>query len=134
MPLTFLRRLVRIPQSVQSHPTTLPTLRYHTFPQSSPQYLTRHLSSTPSFNATFNQVLRGCRKVQRARRKKSPQLANRPEMKGVCIRVGITKPKKPNSGERKTAKVRLSNGKEVTAYIPGEGNLKSRERKLKQNG
>jgi small subunit ribosomal protein S12 len=42
-------------------------------------------------------------------------------MKGVCLRVGITRPKKPNSGERKTARVRLSNGKEVTAYIPGEG-------------
>jgi ribosomal protein S12 len=44
-------------------------------------------------------------------------------MKGVCIRVGITKPKKPNSGERKIARVRLSNGNEVTAYIPGEGML-----------
>jgi small subunit ribosomal protein S12 len=44
-------------------------------------------------------------------------------MKGVCIRVGITKPKKPNSGERKIARVRLSNGNEVTAYIPGEGTL-----------
>jgi small subunit ribosomal protein S12 len=42
-------------------------------------------------------------------------------MKGVCIRVGVTKPKKPNSGERKIARVRLSNGIEVTAYIPGEG-------------
>lgn len=42
-------------------------------------------------------------------------------MKGVCIRVGITKPKKPNSGERKIARVRLSNGNEITAYIPGEG-------------
>jgi small subunit ribosomal protein S12 len=42
-------------------------------------------------------------------------------MKGVCLRVGITKPKKPNSGERKIARVRLSNGIEVTAYIPGEG-------------
>ena len=42
-------------------------------------------------------------------------------MKGVCLRVGTVKPKKPNSGERKVARVRLSNGKEVTAYIPGEG-------------
>jgi len=42
-------------------------------------------------------------------------------MKGVCVRVGITKPKKPNSGERKVARVRLSNGRVVTAYIPGEG-------------
>jgi len=46
---------------------------------------------------------------------------NAPAMKGVCIKVGITRPKKPNSGERKTARVRLSNGKHITAYIPGEG-------------
>jgi small subunit ribosomal protein S12 len=48
-------------------------------------------------------------------------LANRPEMKGVCLKVGTTKPKKPNSGERKIARVRLSSGKVITAYIPGEG-------------
>ena len=42
-------------------------------------------------------------------------------MKGVCLKVGITKPKKPNSGERKTCRVRLSSGRVVTAYIPGEG-------------
>lgn len=42
-------------------------------------------------------------------------------MKGVCLKVGITKPKKPNSGERKTCRVRLSSGRLVTAYIPGEG-------------
>jgi small subunit ribosomal protein S12 len=42
-------------------------------------------------------------------------------MKGVCLKVGTTKPKKPNSGERKIARVRLSSGKVVTAYIPGEG-------------
>jgi ribosomal protein S12 len=42
-------------------------------------------------------------------------------MKGVCLKVGVTKPKKPNSGQRKTAKVRLTTGKIVSAYIPGEG-------------
>lgn len=42
-------------------------------------------------------------------------------MKGVCLKTGITKPKKPNSGERKTARIRLSSGRVVTAYIPGEG-------------
>lgn len=41
-------------------------------------------------------------------------------MKGVCLKVGITRPKKPNSGERKTARVRLSSGRVITAYIPGE--------------
>ena len=42
-------------------------------------------------------------------------------LKGVCLKVGVTKPKKPNSGERKTARVRLSTGRVVTAFIPGEG-------------
>lgn len=53
----------------------------------------------------------------------SPALAEKkcPFMKGVCVKVGITRPKKPNSGERKTARVRLSSGKVITAYIPGEG-------------
>jgi len=60
---------------------------------------------------------------QRARRETSPALADRPEMKGVCLRVGTTKPKKPNSGERKVARVRLSSGMVITAYIPGEGTL-----------
>ncbi|EEA26260.1 hypothetical protein TMatcc_005482 [Talaromyces marneffei ATCC 18224] len=82
---------------------------------------TRKFSSTPRVNATYNQVRRGCRKEQRARRGRSPALANRPEMKGVCLKTGITKPKKPNSGERKTARIRLSSGRVVTAYIPGEG-------------
>ncbi|KAF5014974.1 hypothetical protein F66182_13854 [Fusarium sp. NRRL 66182] len=82
---------------------------------------TRQFSSTPSTLATYNQVRRGCRKEQRARRGRSPALANRPEMKGVCLKTGITKPKKPNSGERKTARIRLSSGRVVTAYIPGEG-------------
>ena len=48
-------------------------------------------------------------------------MVGRPEMKGVCLKVGITKPKKPNSGQKKTAKVRLSSGKVISAYIPGEG-------------
>jgi small subunit ribosomal protein S12 len=48
-------------------------------------------------------------------------MVGRPEMKGVCLKVGITKPKKPNSGQRKTAKVRLSSGRIISAYIPGEG-------------
>ncbi|KAF2772806.1 30S ribosomal protein S12 [Teratosphaeria nubilosa] len=81
----------------------------------------RAFSSTPTFSATYNQVLRGCRTGLKARRAESPALRNRPEMKGVCLRVGTTKPKKPNSGERKVARVRLSSGTVVTAYIPGEG-------------
>lgn len=83
----------------------------------------RTFSATATQQATYNQVRRGCRKPQKARRRRSPALANRPQMKGVCLKTGITKPKKPNSGERKTARVRLSSGRVVTAYIPGEGML-----------
>ena len=54
-------------------------------------------------------------------KKKSPALQGNPQRRGVCIRVYTTTPKKPNSALRKVARVRLSNGKEVNAYIPGEG-------------
>ncbi|KAJ5246703.1 37S ribosomal protein S12 [Penicillium chermesinum] len=81
----------------------------------------RQFSSSPIIRATYNQVRRGCRKGQRARRARSPAIKDHPAMKGVCVRTGITKPKKPNSGERKIARVRLSSGKVVTAIIPGEG-------------
>ncbi len=79
-------------------------------------------TSTPR-SATLNQVLRGARKGKRARHAVSPALANshNPAQKGVCLRVGVVRPKKPNSGERKTARVKLSSGAVVTAYVPGEG-------------
>ncbi|KAF2750499.1 ribosomal protein S12/S23 [Sporormia fimetaria CBS 119925] len=70
---------------------------------------------------TLIQVVRNGRGVKPARKLRSPALANRPEMKGVCLKVTTTKPKKPNSGARKIARVRLSSGKVITAYIPGEG-------------
>ncbi|KAH8900219.1 ribosomal protein S12 [Thozetella sp. PMI_491] len=84
---------------------------------------TRPFSSTPAQSATLNQVIRGCRKEARARHATSPALADveAPQLKGVCLKVGITRPKKPNSGERKTARVKLSTGRLITAYIPGEG-------------
>ncbi|OAQ68804.1 37S ribosomal protein S12 [Pochonia chlamydosporia 170] len=80
-------------------------------------------STTPARSATLNQVLRGIRKGKRARHAVSPALSNTncPALKGVCLRVGVVRPKKPNSGERKTARVKLSSGAVVTAYIPGEG-------------
>ncbi|CAL3967106.1 unnamed protein product [Diplocarpon coronariae] len=85
--------------------------------------ITRHFSATPTPFATYNQVVKGCRVAQRARKAVSPALrdVHAPELKGVCLKVGITKPKKPNSAERKTARVRLSTGRVVTCYIPGEG-------------
>ncbi|KAJ5918950.1 37S ribosomal protein S12 [Penicillium verhagenii] len=51
----------------------------------------------------------------------SPLGADHPSLKGVCLKTGVTKPKKPNSGERKFARVRLSTGKVISAIIPGEG-------------
>jgi small subunit ribosomal protein S12 len=69
---------------------------------------------------TINQLVRHKRKPKE-KKSKSPALDNCPQKKGVCIRVYTTTPKKPNSALRKVAKVRLSNGREVIAYIPGEG-------------
>ena len=92
-----------------------------------PRIAYRPFSSTPIPRTTYNQVIRGCRVGQRARRATSPALANRPELKGVCLRVTTVKPKKPNSGERKVARVRLSSGTLVWAYIPGEGKRERRK-------
>ncbi|MEK7637942.1 MAG: 30S ribosomal protein S12 [Patescibacteria group bacterium] len=82
---------------------------------------------------TFNQIMRSPRRTAKAKTK-SPALAfgfnvlkNRPVLnpspykRGVCVKVSTTTPKKPNSALRKIARVRLSNGMEVTAYIPGIG-------------
>ncbi len=55
------------------------------------------------------------------KRTKSPALQGRPQVRGVCLQVKTQTPKKPNSALRKVARVRLTNGVEVTAYIPGEG-------------
>ena len=69
---------------------------------------------------TINQLVRkGRAKVQK--KNKSPALQGNPQKRGVCTRVYTTTPKKPNSALRKVARVRLSNGIEVTTYIPGEG-------------
>jgi small subunit ribosomal protein S12 len=69
---------------------------------------------------TINQLIRkGRRKV--SVKSKSPALADCPQRRGVCVQVMTRTPKKPNSALRKVAKVRLTNGQEVIAYIPGEG-------------
>ncbi|MCJ1365195.1 37S ribosomal protein S12, mitochondrial [Acarospora aff. strigata] len=105
-------------------PSTIPTILPRSISPSLSSYPTstiRSFSLSTRRPATYNQVVRGCRVAQRARKVTSPALVDRPEMKGVCLRVGITKPKKPNSAERKVAKVRLSSGRAVTCYIPGEG-------------
>jgi len=69
---------------------------------------------------TINQLVRHSRE-QAVWKSKSPALAGSPQKRGVCTRVYTTTPKKPNSALRKVARVRLTNGIEVTAYIPGEG-------------
>lgn len=69
---------------------------------------------------TINQLVRRNR-VKVKSKSKSPALQSCPQKRGVCTRVYTTTPKKPNSALRKVARVRLSNGIEVTAYIPGEG-------------
>ncbi len=69
---------------------------------------------------TINQLVRKGRKKVR-RKTASPALEACPQRRGVCTRVYTTTPKKPNSALRKVARVRLTTGKEVTAYIPGEG-------------
>jgi len=68
---------------------------------------------------TINQLVRNGRKKQRKKRK-CPDLLKCPQRRGVCLYVTTRPPKKPNSALRKVARVRLSNGREVTAYIPGE--------------
>jgi small subunit ribosomal protein S12 len=69
---------------------------------------------------TINQLVRKGRFVVQSKTK-SPALKGSPQKRGVCIRVYTTTPKKPNSALRKVARVRLTNGMEVTTYIPGVG-------------
>ena len=69
---------------------------------------------------TINQLVRHGREVEKTK-SKSPAMQNSPQRRGVCTRVYTTTPKKPNSALRKVARVRLTSGVEVTAYIPGEG-------------
>ena len=69
---------------------------------------------------TIQQLVRKGRK-SKVKKTKAPALSGCPQRRGVCTRVYTTTPKKPNSALRKVARVRLTNGIEVTAYIPGEG-------------
>ncbi len=83
---------------------------------------------------TINQLIRkGRKKVKR--KSTAPALKSNPQKRGVCTRVYATTPKKPNSALRKVARVRLTNGMEVTAYIPGEGhNLQEHNSVLVRGG
>jgi len=79
-----------------------------------------HWQEAKASMPTINQLIRKPRVVQKAK-KKVPALQQSPQKRGVCTRVYTTTPKKPNSALRKVARVRLTNGIEVTAYIPGVG-------------
>ena len=68
---------------------------------------------------TVNQLIRGARRKTTPKRK-TVDLAGCPQRRGVCLSVRTMSPKKPNSALRKIARVRLTNGREITAYIPGE--------------
>lgn len=68
---------------------------------------------------TINQLVRKGRKTVRVK-SKAPALEGCPQRRGVCVQVKIMTPKKPNSALRKIARIKLSTGKEITAYIPGE--------------
>jgi len=78
--------------------------------------LRRELTKVP----TISQLVRNGREVMK-HRTKSPALNSCPQKRGVCVRVYTSTPKKPNSALRKVARVRLTNGIEVTTYIPGVG-------------
>src|SRR5690606_36640811 len=80
----------------------------------------RIFPGVPGRMPTINQLLRKGRK-RVIRKSKSPAMRGNPQRRGVCTRVYTTTPKKPNSALRQVARVRLTNGLEVTAYIPGVG-------------
>jgi small subunit ribosomal protein S12 len=83
---------------------------------------------------TINQLVRKGRESKK-KKSKSPALAKSPQKRGVCTRVMTVTPKKPNSALRKVARVRLTNGIEVTAYIPGVGhNLQEHSAVLVRGG
>jgi len=83
---------------------------------------------------TINQLVRRGRKQAR-KKSAAPALKGCPQKRGVCTRVYATTPKKPNSALRKVARVRLTNGMEVTSYIPGEGhNLQEHNSVLVRGG
>ena len=69
---------------------------------------------------TINQLCKTPR-VSKERRNKVPALQSNPQKKGVCLKIFLRTPKKPNSALRKLARLKLTNGKKITAYIPGEG-------------
>ncbi|KAJ3194411.1 30S ribosomal protein S12 [Irineochytrium annulatum] len=113
-------RLPFLPATSQPFPPSLPVPRITTLVLRSVSPRFTSIPQSPRTYATLNQVIRGIRKPK-ARKSTTPALNGCPQRKGVCLKVYTIKPKKPNSAQRKVAKVRLTTGKTVLVYIPGEG-------------
>lgn len=112
--LSVLRSCCRVPQ-------TWALMSHHKPTAAGASFLyTRSFSSSSSLSMTLNQTMRR-KKPQKASKAKSPLLDNCPQKKGVCAQIFIMAPKKPNSAKRKVARVKLTNGNTVMAYIQGEG-------------
>lgn len=71
--------------------------------------------------STINQLTLKNKRKKKIKRTKTPALKGNPQIKGICVKVFIRTPKKPNSAQRKVAKVKLSTGQRVEVYVPGEG-------------
>ena len=115
-PHSFLAATRHASLSARFHQPTRPAL--HT------ALLLRAFHSSPKANATLNQATRRPKlspKKERRSRSKSPYLEGCYQRKGVCVEIKTMKPKKPNSAQRKVARVKLTTGKSVLCYIPGEG-------------
>ncbi|KAL0960648.1 hypothetical protein HGRIS_005677 [Hohenbuehelia grisea] len=85
-----------------------------------PFFLARNFHASPTSAMTMNQAMRR-KKPQKIKESRSPLLNQSPQKKGVCSQIFIMKPKKPNSAKRKVARIKLSNGQSLMAYIQGEG-------------
>jgi small subunit ribosomal protein S12 len=84
---------------------------------------------------TIQQLIRHQKRLKKHQKTFVPALSSCPQKKGICVKIRIVKPKKPNSAQRKVAKVRLSNQKIITAAIPGQGhNLKEYSEVLVRGG
>lgn len=83
---------------------------------------------------TYNQLCKN-KRINKTKLNKTPALEGCPQKKGVCLKVVLRSPKKPNSASRKLVKLKISNGKKIFAYIPGEGhNLKQYSNVLMRGG
>jgi len=71
--------------------------------------------------ATIQQLCQKNYRQKKKKKKKTPALINNPQRKGICVKVYTRTPKKPNSAIRKVAKIKLSDGRKIESYIPGEG-------------